>query len=84
MTTFMASVRDKKTKELKVIKSEYKYKKDFYSDLIGNGYAVRFIATEEKFDDECEKYYTKLEKQNEMNYYRRKVKKELIEKGLWK
>lgn len=51
---YIASVRDKANGHLTVIRSEYRTKKDFRTDLINNGYSVRFIATEETFDDECE------------------------------
>ena len=42
--------------ELKHINAEYPTKKAFYEDLRANGYSVRFISTEEKFDEDCEKY----------------------------
>ena len=42
--------------ELQTIEREYDRKQDFYSDLRANGYRVRFISTEEKFDEDCEKY----------------------------
>jgi hypothetical protein len=58
---FMASVTDIVTKELHVIKSdEYSSKAKFAEDLRG-GFKVRFIATEETFDEACEQYYKKLE-----------------------
>lgn len=56
MKELIASVVDKETKQLKIIKAEYKTKKEFKEDLVGNGYSVHFIATEETFDDECTKY----------------------------
>lgn len=48
--------------ELQLIKSEYKRKQDFYSDLRRNGYKVKFISTEEKFDADSEKYHDRCEK----------------------
>ena len=53
---YIASVRDSETKELMIIEREYDRKQDFYTDLRCNGYRVRFITTEEKFDEDCEKY----------------------------
>lgn len=55
MKKYIASVKDKETKEIVVIEREYPTKKAFKSDLIGNGYMVRFIAAEETFDEACEK-----------------------------
>lgn len=57
MKTYIASVRDKQTKKVMIIEREYNRKADFESDLRGNGYAVRFISTPEKFYEDCEKYY---------------------------
>lgn len=48
--------------ELQLIKSEYKRKQDFYSDLRGNGYKVKFISTEENFDVDSNKYHERCEK----------------------
>ena len=62
MTTYIASVRDKETKELQLITKEYERKSDFYEDLRMNGYSVRFITTPEKFDEDCEKYAEKCKK----------------------
>lgn len=57
-TKLIASVIDKETKELVIIERDnYETKKQFREDLAYNGYSVRFIATEETFDDECNKYY---------------------------
>lgn len=57
MKTFVASVRDKKSREIKIIERDYERKSDFYNDLRGNGYSVRFITTPDKFDEACEKWY---------------------------
>lgn len=55
---YVASVRDKETKRISIIKSDgYKTKKDFAKDIRCNGYTVRFISTEENFDVDCEKYH---------------------------
>lgn len=59
---YIASVRDKETKELMIIEREYDTKKHFYDDLRGNNFAVRFITTEEKFDEDCVKYHEMWEK----------------------
>lgn len=61
MTKYIASVRDKETRELKIIEMEYPTAKAFREDLYGNGYRVRFITTEEKFDEDCEKYHRQWE-----------------------
>jgi uncharacterized protein (DUF169 family) len=62
---YIASVtmKNEKTgkKELTLIEREYDRKSDFYNDLRCNGYSVRFISTEEKFDDDCEKWHEKNE-----------------------
>lgn len=57
MKKYIASVRDKETKKLMVIKDEYKSKKAFEVDLKANGFSIRFITTEEKFDEDCEKWH---------------------------
>ena len=61
MNTYIASVRDKDTKEFKIITGEYESKASMGRELRVNGYSVRFIATEETFDDVCEKYNTELD-----------------------
>lgn len=67
MTTYIASVRDKETKEVKLITRDYPNKKAFREDLYGNGYSVRFITTEDKFDEDCEKWYWACKKSNEIH-----------------
>lgn len=47
--------------KIEIVKSEYNRKQDFYIDLRGNGYKVRFISTEENFDADCEKYHERCE-----------------------
>lgn len=43
--------------KLEIIKrDDYSSKKEFEKDLRCNGYRIRFISTEEKFDEDCEKY----------------------------
>lgn len=61
MRKYIVSVRDKETKKLQLIEREYNRKSDFYNDLRNNGYSVRFITTEEKFDEDCEKWHEKNE-----------------------
>ncbi len=61
MKKYIASVRDKETRELKIIESEYDRKSDFYNDLRNNGYSVRFITTEDKFDENREKWHERNE-----------------------
>ena len=60
---YIASVRDKETKERKILTYDYPNKKAFRADLAGNGYTVYFITTEEKFDEDCEKYHERYEMQ---------------------
>lgn len=62
MKKYIASVRDKETKKLQLIEREYNRKSDFYNDLRNSGYSVRFITTEEKFDEDCEKWHEKNER----------------------
>ena len=60
---YWAAVRNKETNQLEVIKrDDYSSKKDFAHDLRANGYAVRFISTPDKFDEDCENYYLECEK----------------------
>lgn len=61
---YIASVKDRETKELMLIERDYPTKKAFMSDLHGNGYAVKFISKEEEFDDDCAKYYEKKQIKN--------------------
>ena len=59
---YVASVRNKDTNKLEVItREDYSSKKSFEADLKGNGYKIRFISTEDKFDEDCDKYNIKLE-----------------------
>jgi hypothetical protein len=48
--------------KIQTITREYDRKSDFYTDLRGNGYRVRFISTPEKFDEDCEKYHEACER----------------------
>lgn len=57
MKKYIACVRNKETKELMTIEREYNRKADFESDLRGNGYSIRFITTEDKFDEAAQKWY---------------------------
>ena len=59
---YIAMVTDKETRKLEKIESEYNSKKEFEKDLRNNGYSVRFITTEENFDEDCTKYHERLEK----------------------
>lgn len=60
--TYVASVTNKETKAIEVItNSGYTNKKDFAHDLRANGYSVKFISTPEKFDEDCESYWQKIE-----------------------
>lgn len=57
MKHYIAMVTDPDTRELLGIRRDYKRKSDFYRDLRGNGYHVRFITTEENFDADCAKWH---------------------------
>lgn len=57
MKKYIASVRDKETNKLEIIEREYPTKKQFREDLKGNGYAIRFIATEETLEYETLKFH---------------------------
>lgn len=60
---YVASVRNKDTNKLEVItREDYSSKKSFEADLKRNGYKIRFISTEDKFDEDCDKYNSKLER----------------------
>lgn len=59
---YIASVRNKKTRELTIITRDYETKKEFEEDLRGNGYSIRFITTEDKFDEDCEKWHQRNER----------------------
>lgn len=63
MKKYIASVRDKETRRIIIIKGEYKNKTDFAIDLRNNGYGIRIIAEEGKFDEACEKAYESYERQ---------------------
>ncbi len=76
MKEYIASVRDKQTRELKIFRMEYETKKDFYTDLRNNGYSVRFITTEENFDRDCEKWHERNELNKRIAKRRRDSQKE--------
>ena len=73
---YIASVRDKETKERRILTYEYPTKKAFRSDLTGNGYTVYFITTEEEFDTDCEKYHARYEMQKRVQKCQRASDKE--------
>lgn len=73
---FIASVKTSRKAPIEIIRAEYKYKKDFYKDLRSNGYRVQFITTEENFENDCEKFYAKLEDRKLLYKYVQKAKKE--------
>lgn len=77
---YIASVRDRETKEIKVLQYDYPTKKAFREDLAGNGYSVRFIATEETFDEECEKFYEKQQLRSYINKHMWESDKKLAAK----
>lgn len=68
--------------QLCIIERDYPTKKDFYSDLRGNGYKVKFIASADnyEFDIACEKYHERLEKKRRESAIRRKCEREWRER----
>lgn len=80
MKKYIASVRNKDTKELMLIEREYDKKKDFEIDLRMNGFSIRFITTPDKFDEACEKWYqaceqSKIRHQAVNSYYKEQAEK---------
>lgn len=69
---FIACVVDRETKETLIIERYLPTKKEFRQLLAGNGYSVKFIATEETYDDECVKYWERKQR----NRIRQQVKRE--------
>ena len=55
---------------------EYNSKKDFISDLHGNGYKVHFVALTDKYDEESAKYYERLETKRRRAAIRRECERE--------
>jgi len=68
---YIASVRDPETNAIVIIKRDYPTKKQLAEDLRNNGYRVRVISTEDKFDEDCEKYYDRLRKNAEKQQMKR-------------
>ena len=77
---YIASVRDKETKERKILTYDYPTKKAFRSDLEGNGYTVYFITTEGNFDEDCEKYHERYERQKRVQKLLRDSDKKAAER----
>lgn len=67
-------------KNLETIKREYSSKKAFYSDLRGNGYSVRFISTEEKYDEDCQKWHERNERSKQYHKIEHDCYKEYADK----
>ena len=55
---------------------EYTSKAHFISDLHGNGYKVHFVALTDKYDEECAKYYERLETKRRRAAIRRECERE--------
>ena len=80
---YIAAVKDTYTGKVEIIERDsYTSKKAFATDLRGNGYKVRFITTEENFDDDCIKYHEKIERKMMINKCRRQTKRELRAMGI--
>ena len=58
----------------------YTSKKAFAADLRANGYKVRFISTEEKFDEDCTKYHERIQAQTELRRYIKEAEKKTAQK----
>lgn len=84
MRKYIASVtmKDEETgkKVLTIIEREYDRKSDFYNDLRNNGYSVRFITTEEKFDEDCEKWHVKNEQSKLRHAIKHRIDKKYADK----
>ena len=54
--------------KIMIIESDcYDTKKKFWEDLRGNGFSVRFISYEGKFEEDCEKFYEQRERASTIN-----------------
>lgn len=77
---YKALVRDSKTREFKIIESEYANKTDFYKDLKTNGYRVRVIATPDKFEEACNTWSENADNEARARKYASKARRESEEK----
>ena len=75
MKEYIASVRFEN--EVFEMKREYRTKAAFRADLLENGFSVRFITTEEKYDEDVTKYYERLERARDNARIKRQVGREL-------
>ena len=75
MKEYIASVRFEN--EVFEMKREYRTKAAFRADLLENGFSVRFITTEEKYDEDVTKYYERLERARDNARIKRQVRREL-------
>lgn len=79
----IASVRDKETKELKILRMDYPTKKEFKKEVRANGYSLNYnyIFTESEYEDflndgeMATKIQLKLERKKIMNKIRRESHK---------
>lgn len=55
---------------------EYKSIRECKDELRANGYKVRFVTTEDKFDEACDKYYEKLNRKNSYNRIKYRLDRE--------
>lgn len=78
---YIASVKDPDTNTVVLISKDcFKTKKEFAICLRENGYRVRFITTEEKFDEDCNKYHLRVDRTNRMNKFKRQAERETAER----
>lgn len=83
MTNYIAAVKDTYTGQIEIIERDcYPSKKKFAEELRYNGYKVRFISTKEKFDEDCEKYHERMQRQTLINKYVRQGRRQLKLKGI--
>lgn len=77
-TEYVASVRNKETNEIEVVKGWYSNKVEFYVWLRANGYTVRYVSTEKNFEVDGEKYRKACDKVKADRKAARKAKKEAL------
>lgn len=76
----VASVRNTETNEFEIVRGEYANRNEFYAALREQGYRVRYVSTEEKFERDGEKYKKACEKVKANRKAARMAKKETEKK----
>lgn len=75
---YVASVRNKETKEIEVVRGQYSNRTEFYVWLRANGYTVRYVSTEKNFEIDGKKYRKACDKVKADRKAARKAKKEAM------